>query len=149
MTLRTPPAEDDVFRYDLTMQYGWRGSSGPTLQQILVSACAIGGDEAIHDDVEHANEYAGICELFRPTLERNPTTLTLSVKAARRLHAACLSAWSYADQNNYGADDEPDPDARNFGAHGRFMLGLLAHPWRDLSMPDDGSHYFTRVQETS
>lgn len=144
--MRTTPADTDTYRYDLdAIQYGGIGLGGPTLRDILLSACAIGDDEGIHDDAEMANEYAGICELFRPYVERN-STLTINVSGAKRLHAACMSAWSYADQNNYGADDEPDPDARNFGAHGRFMLQHLTFPWTVLTLPDDGTHGFTRVE---
>lgn len=147
MTLRSAPTDDDVYTYDLTIQYGGAGLGGPSLHGIMLYGCGLGDDEGIHDDAEHADEYAGICELFRTHLERNRTTLTINVSGARRLHAALMSAWSYADQNNYGADDEPDAEAHSFGAYGRFMLGQLAHPWRSLNMPDDGSCGFTHVKE--
>lgn len=144
--MRAIPSDTDTFRYDLTIQYGGTGLGGPTLREILHTACVIGDDEGIHDDAENANEYAGICELFRPLFERN-STLTITVSGAKRLHAACMSAWSYAEQNNYDADDEPDPEARNFGKHGRFMLQHLLAPLEPV-LSDDGSHGFTRVETT-
>jgi hypothetical protein len=145
--MRTMPHDEDVYQYDLTIQYGGPGLGGPSLRDILLSACIHGDDEALHDDAEMANEYASICDLFRLVFERNPTTLTITVSGAKRLHAACLSAWSYADQNNYGADDEPDADARDFGKYGKFMLQHLTSPWEALILPDDGSHGFTRVEK--
>lgn len=144
--MRTMPDGDDVYTYDLTVQYGGAGLGGPSLHDILLSACVIGDDEGIHDDATAAESYAEICANLRVELNK-PGPLTLAVWAAREVHAALLSAWSYADQNNYGADDEQDPDARNFGRHGQFMLQALTFPWAALNLPDDGSHGFTRVEK--
>lgn len=144
--VRPAPNDNDTYRYDLdAVQYGGTGLGGPTLRDILVSACAIGDDEGVHDDATAAESYAEICDNLRVELNK-PGPLTLAVWAAREVYEACMSAWSYADQNNYGADDEPDPDARNFGAHGKFMLQHLTFPWAALTLTDDGNHGFKRVE---
>lgn len=147
MTLRTAPGEDDRFRFDLEyIQFGGVGLGGPTLREILIAACVHGDDPELHDDARRAVEFAGTLEHYRFLVEKD-RMLDLSASEARLLHDAAMSAWDYADQNNYGADDEPDEDARRFGKHGKFMLNALTWPWDALTFADDGSCGFTKLTD--
>ena len=142
---REIPAESDEYVYHLSeVQVGGRGLGGPTLREILEFATGVGNDEAIHDDASRADEFAEICDEYRTQIQDTPD-LRLTVARAHVLHEACMSAWEYADQNNYGDDSEPDDEARAFGRYGQFLLQTLAWPWTQPSLPDDGSHGFTRV----
>lgn len=142
---RTIPTESGEYLYHLNeVQLGGRGLGGPTLREILEFATGVGNDEAIHDDANRADEFAEICEKYRMAIKAQPD-LRLTVEQARVLHDACMSAWDYADQNNYGDDSEPDDEARAFGRHGKFLLQTLAWPWTQPSLPDDGNHGFTRA----
>ncbi|MFE0472658.1 hypothetical protein ACFW2V_13685 [Streptomyces sp. NPDC058947] len=144
--VRTAPAETDRYRYHLDeIQLGGTGLGGPTLREMLVSACIHGDDEALHDDAERAEEFAETLTRYRADAE-NGAWLDLTVTDARKLYDAAMSAWEYADQNNYGAEDEPDEGARRFGQHGKFMLNALTWPWEALTFADDGSHGFTKLE---
>lgn len=144
--MRTVPAETDRYRYRLDeIQLGGAGLGGPTLREMIISACVIGDDEGVHDDAERAEEFAETCDRYRADA-KNGMWMDLTVAEARKLYEACVSAWEYADQNNYGADDEADEDARRFGQHGRFMLHALTWPWEALTFADDGSHGFERLK---
>lgn len=145
MTMRTAPAESDVYRYHLDkIQLGGLGLGGPTLRDMLSYACIIGDDAGMHDDAERAEEFAETCDRYR-NLVKSVAHLDLSVAEARKLYDACMSSWSYADQNHYGADDEPDDEARAFGAHGEVVLRALTRPWSALAYSDDGAHGFEKV----
>lgn len=145
MILRKAPAEDDVYRYYLDeIPLGGAGPNGPTLREFLSYACIIGDDEGMHGDAERAAEFAEICGKYRVHVQ-NAVYLELTVAEARRLHDACMSSWEYANRNNYGADDEPDEEARQFGQHGELMLSALTWPWQDLALADDGSHGFEKL----
>lgn len=146
MTLRTAPAETDRYRYYLDEIFlGGAGPNGPTLREFLNYACIIGDDEGIHNDAERAAEFAETCGDYRVHVQ-NAMHLELTVAQARELHDACMSAWEYAAENNYGADDEPDEEARQFGRYGELMLSALTRPWQDLTLTDDGSHGFERLE---
>lgn len=145
MTPRSAPAETDRFRFDLdVIQFGGAGLGGPTLRQMLIAACVHGDDEALHDDPERAQEFADTLERYRERLEAG-RYLELDGAEARLLYEASMSAWSYADQNNYGNDDEEDEQARLFGQYGGQMLHMVNWPWTALTFSDDGNHGFTRV----
>lgn len=139
---RTIPAETDEYLYRLNEIRV--GSGGPTLREILEFAMGVGNDEAIHDEADRADEFAEICERYGPPIPLGPE-LRLTVKDAGVLHDACMSAWDYADQNNYGDDSEPDEEARAFGRYGQFLLQSIAWPWTQPSLTDDGSHGFVRL----
>jgi hypothetical protein len=139
------PAETDRYRYRLDeIQLGGTGLGGPTLREMLEYACMLGDDEGVHDDAGRAAEFAETCWQYRVDVQ-NAMWLDLTVTQARELYDACVSAWDYADQNNYGADDEQDDNARTFGRHGKFMLHALAWPWEALTFTDDGSHGFEKL----
>lgn len=144
--MRTIPTNTEIFRYDLDAIRA--GGTDVTLRRILLAACTHGQGEAIHDDEENAQAYADILTEVWPFVELD-SEITLTVGMARALYAAALSTWSYADQNNYAnyADDDPNPEDRVFGEHGRFMLQTLTHPWTWLQLPMDGSAGITHVQE--
>jgi hypothetical protein len=145
MTMRTAPAETDRFRYHLDeLQIGGTGLGFPSLREILEFACMLGDTEGIHDDADRAAEFARTCTKYLPDIQ-NAMYLDLMVAEARKLYDACMSAWDYADQNHYGADDEEDDRARVFGQDGKFMLHALARPWASLSLTDDGYHGFERI----
>lgn len=139
---RAIPAEMDEYLYRLNEIRV--GGGGPTLREILEFAMGVGNDEAIHDEADRADEFAEICERYGPPIPLGPE-LRLTVKDAGVLHDACMSAWDYADQNNYGDDSEPDEEARAFGRYGQFLLQSLAWPWTQPSLADDGSHGFVRL----
>lgn len=144
--IRTQPAETDRYRYHLDeIQLGGTGLGGPTLREMLVSACIHGDDEALHDDVKRAEEFAETLTRYRADVE-NGMWLDLTVAEARKLHDAAMSAWEYADQNNYGDDSEPDKEAREFGQHGRVILHALTWPWAALTFPDDRSCGFEKME---
>lgn len=145
-TLRTMPVETDKFRYYLDeIALGGKGLGNPDLREMLLSACIYGDDEGLHDDAERAEEFAETLTRHRADVE-NGMWLDLTVSEARKLYDAAMSAWEYADQNNYGSEDEPDEEARRFGQHGKFMLHALTWPWEALTFADDGSHGFKRLE---
>jgi hypothetical protein len=143
--MRTLPAETDRYAYDIDgIRLGERGMDGPTLRTILLAATEIGNDEGVHDDEARAQEFAETCETFHRHLQRY-RHLKVTVHEARLLFDACMSAWSYADQNNYGAESEENEEFRLFAQHGEFMLRALTRPWAMLAYKDDGSHGFWKV----